>query len=353
MAHDLFISYSRKDEGIVKKLCSFFEKYDLTYWIDQQGINLSEDYKERIAQGIYESDVFLFIWTENSNDSAETAREIAIAQEYDKKIVPFKVGEFRPSFKLVYDLPRLQRVNATVNNIDASIKELIERLLEAKQQAAIPPSASHKYVCYRGNEITEEMIKQAIEIDKTVYQDCFQGMLEQCIEWWKQNPEIYTMIQDVSQQKIIGYINAMPLEEEYYNLLKSGERIDVDTPAEFIQDYSMPDTYCLYFSSIAISPEYQNTGAFKILYDAFLEGIIELSKREIYFSELLADAVTNSGEKVCKYVGMQISKGSSHDSKIYTLSLLPPQLKTTTKMSREIYRLYSQIYKETGELYQH
>lgn len=349
MAHDLFISYSRKDEGIVKKLCSFFEEYDLAYWIDKQGINLSEDYKERIAQGIYKSDIFLFIWTENSNESTETAREIAIAQEYNKKIIPFKVGEFLPSFKLIYDLPRLQRVNTTEKNIDASVKELIEKVLEAKRQAATNSSSSHKYACYRGNQITEEMIVQAIEIDKIVYQSCYQGRLEQCLEWRKRNSEIYTMIQDVSRQKIIGYINAMPLEKEYYNLLKSGERIDVDTPAEFIQDYDMPDTHCLYFSSIAISPEYQNTGAFKILYDAFLEGIIELSNREIYFSELLADAVTNSGEKVCKYVGMQVSKGSSHESKIYTLSLLPPQLKTTTKISREIYRIYSQLYKEIND----
>ena len=72
----------------------------------------------------------------------------------------------------------------------------------------------------------------------------------------------------------------------------------------------------LYISSVALHPKYHNSGAFKLLYDALILLIIELFKREIYFSKVIADAVSPIGEKLCKYIGMVKCEDSKHQSKI-------------------------------------
>lgn len=60
------------------------------------------------------------------------------------------------------------------------------------------------------------------------------------------------MIQDKHSGKIAGYINAIPLEQEFYRAIESGSIIDLSIPPDAIRRYDLPDFYLLYFSSIGI-----------------------------------------------------------------------------------------------------
>lgn len=151
------------------------------------------------------------------------------------------------------------------------------------------------------------------------------------------------MIQDIRTKKIIGYINSMPIDNILYNKIKNGEIIDVMIGEEDIETYDLPDIYNLYISSVALHPSYHNTGAFKFLYDALMKLITELFKREIYFSRILADAVSPIGEKLCKYIGMNKCKESKHQSKIYEGMLIPNNLRSTTRLSKKVFELYETL----------
>ena len=71
------------------------------------------------------------------------------------------------------------------------------------------------------------MIFEAVEIDKLVYNDSYIGNYDNCVKWWKKNKYIYVMLEDIKTKKIIGYINAMPINNTLYEIIKKGEIIDV------------------------------------------------------------------------------------------------------------------------------
>ena len=46
MKHQVFISYSRKDQEVADYLCDFLKENGIEYWIDKEGIFSSSNYKE-------------------------------------------------------------------------------------------------------------------------------------------------------------------------------------------------------------------------------------------------------------------------------------------------------------------
>lgn len=183
-----------------------------------------------------------------------------------------------------------------------------------------------------------------ISLDEVVYNESFRGISEICQKWLIRNPEIYTAILEKDTEEVIGYINVMPLKKSYIDQILNGDYIDVIIPEEAICEYDEPGTYYLYLSSIVIRPDYQKTIAFKILFDAVTQKIINLSKRGIYFKEMIADAVSQEGECVSKGFGMDICGLSAHESKIYQVSLLPPRFSIKTKLTKELRDIYAIKY---------
>lgn len=173
---------------------------------------------------------------------------------------------------------------------------------------------------YFGSDVTEEMISQAIDIDSCVYTGHLKGMYDTCVGWWKKNPEIYVMLEDKKTNKIVGYINAMPINDDLYQKIRNGESIDTAITPDDIETYNENKAYKLYFCSIAIHPDYHNTNAFKRLINQFMLHIFELHERGINFSSYIADAVSAVGEKMCKYIGLKYVNDTKHKSKIFELT---------------------------------
>lgn len=116
MAYDVFISYSRKDSKIVDRIEEELSKHGISCFIDRSNIDLGADFAEVIAKSIFECEIMLFIWSESSNQSENTANEIALAIDFEKSIVSFKIGAFKPDYKLAYRLVRFNRIDAVAFN---------------------------------------------------------------------------------------------------------------------------------------------------------------------------------------------------------------------------------------------
>lgn len=127
MAYDVFISYSRKDIEIIDRIEEELDKYGITSFVDRSEIDLGDDFAEIIAKSLYESEILLFVWSENSNQSENTANEIALAIDFEKTIVSFKIGSFKPHYKLAYRLVRFNRIDAATFN-EPQIIELGEKI---------------------------------------------------------------------------------------------------------------------------------------------------------------------------------------------------------------------------------
>lgn len=201
-----------------------------------------------------------------------------------------------------------------------------------------------------GAQINRQMIDEALAIDALVYPDHLRGIVSHCYAWLDRNPDIYTLLIDPCIGRVVGYINAMPLEADLYRDLEGGNRIDVDFPASAIRKFDLPDFYLLYFCSIALHPSYHTTTAFKALYDAFIDKLLDLAHKEVFITEILADAVTSEGVRLCEYAGMKSVRDSNHQSTIYKTSLLPPALRVTSIKAKALTVFYQRKYEEFRSL---
>ena len=153
MAHDVFISYSRKDIEIADRIEKELNSYGIECFIDRSNIELGQDFAEIIAEAIYECPIILFVWSENSNQSENTANEIALAIEFEKTVVSFKIGAFKPSPKLAYRLIRFNRIDAVAFNED----KIVELGAKIAQLLGKKPTGS-KSVSARANDPADNAV---------------------------------------------------------------------------------------------------------------------------------------------------------------------------------------------------
>ncbi|MBE6124602.1 MAG: hypothetical protein E7184_03655 [Erysipelotrichaceae bacterium] len=161
------------------------------------------------------------------------------------------------------------------------------------------------------NEVNDSYLHQMINLDKEVFQGIDIGSFSKCKEWLSVNNDIYTML--LCKGKIIGYINFMPIKNEFYQKMKSGQAKDCDIKRKDIEEFNNASVKCL-FTSIVISKEYQNTLAITYLWSGFIK---KMKSLKVNISNIIMDCVTELGEKFAiKYLNAKFICNSS-TGKIY------------------------------------
>jgi len=279
-------------------------------------------------------------WDSFYNDILSGIKSNSQVFSYIDKIVPA-------------ELPRTLRQLQVFEKRDVSTYEVAEYIGHAligspgPETTATPElSSSHVFSVIDGSNVKMIDIEQALLLDKIVYEEEYYVTIERCMAWYNRNNQIYVMLKDTTINQIIAYVNVSPISDEYYERIKSGDFIDTSLPPEAIIEYDMPCLYNIYFSSIVIHPDYQNTGAFKPLFDAIVNKIIVLGENDILIKRMVADAVTEKGVKFCMMFGMNRVISSKHHSSIYEVQLIPPQFKVSSKATSLLFKYYEQKINE-------
>lgn len=123
MEHQVFISYSRKDSEVVRPICGILNELGVKYWIDVDGVYSGANFKDVICKAIKFTKLVIFISSVNSNASDNVAKEIALADEYGKIIIPLKIDKSPYSSRIDYDL-------SSIDSLDYSGREdfVLDRL---------------------------------------------------------------------------------------------------------------------------------------------------------------------------------------------------------------------------------
>lgn len=152
MKQDVFISYSREDlktgngsqkESIIQQIINILQEEGISFWIDRDGIYTGDLFAEVIVNNIIDSRVFLFVSSKNSNRSAWTSKEIAVANKYNKPIIPFCYDdtEYNKKFMLfLVDIDRVDYYAEPSTGLERLKKAIIKRLeviKEKEQQEAL------------------------------------------------------------------------------------------------------------------------------------------------------------------------------------------------------------------------
>jgi TolB-like protein/Flp pilus assembly protein TadD len=126
---DIFISYSRKDSAQAEQLAELLASAGLSCWIDKAGIDLATSWSKEIVQAIDQCSAFVVLLSTASSESTNVHKEVSLASEKKKKILPLDLEPVALSEELQYHLAGIQR--APMTNIDAVIRALGKLGLEA------------------------------------------------------------------------------------------------------------------------------------------------------------------------------------------------------------------------------
>lgn len=160
--------------------------------------------------------------------------------------------------------------------------------------------------------VNDTLIKEMIELDKLVFKGDDIGAFDKCKEWVKRNPDIYTVL--MQDDKVIGYINFMPITDESYNKIKEGKLKDYELNNDDIISFSNCKPLKCLFTSIVIHPDHQKGLELVRLWKGFIN---KLKSLNLTIVSVIMDCVTEMGEKCAKsYLGA-IFITNSHNGKIY------------------------------------
>ncbi len=131
MPHDIFISYSSKDKEKADQLTELLVSAGLSVWIDQSRIDIATSWSKEIVLAIDGCKAFVVLLSPNSILSKNVIKEVSLAAEQQKKILPLDLEPVSLPEDLRYHLAGIQR--APMTNIDAIIRALGKLGLEATQ----------------------------------------------------------------------------------------------------------------------------------------------------------------------------------------------------------------------------
>jgi len=353
---DVFVSYSSKDQKIADAIVNYLESNKIKCWIAYRDAEAGSAYAASIVNAIKNTSIFLLVFSENSNSSKHVLREIDAACKYEKTIIPFKINEIKLDDAMEYYLNATHWLNAISTPMDNHLKNLVVVVNKylGRMITVLPQEPSSNLITSEeqteikmiaGTEVTEKDIREALALDHMVYEvdESVQFTIEKCLTWHSINPYIYFMLKDLTKNEIVGYVNVAPVTQDCYESIITGQIWDIEISEDAILPYEFPGIYYLNFTSIVIHPEYRNAGMVIKFVDAISNKIIELFKHEIYFKAMIADAITPEGDKFCRLFGMKQITETVHKSKIYHVSLIPPEFKKCSKSISKLYELYEKL----------
>ncbi len=135
MSSDIFISYSRKDSKQAEQLAELLTSSGISVWIDKSGIEAATSWSGEITQAINDCNVFVVMLSPASIESVNVRKEVSLAAERKRKILPLDLEAVQLPNDLAYHLAGIQR--APMTNIDAVIRALGKLGLAATQAPSI------------------------------------------------------------------------------------------------------------------------------------------------------------------------------------------------------------------------
>lgn len=357
----IFLSFSAMDRQFADRIEAELKNIGFDVWYSPRRLNPGDNYAAEIPKAIRNSSCLVLLHSGNANASPHILRELELALAQRKPIYPLRISRETPADAMEYYLSGVQWQNLC-DDYAEGIRHFITflstehrsgpRLSPGTAQASLPqPVNSGQEDEFRIIHCADEtriadLLRDAIAIDSQSYREDFVGIFDRCIDWYRANPDIYTFATDL-EGRTIGYVNAMPIEEETYNLMLHGDFLDNDISPEAIVQLTFPGEFFLYFCSIGVDRRYKNSRLFRILFDAFIAKMNRWYDDGFIAKRIISDAVTRDGTKMCDLIGCKKQQSTTHCSCIYTLSMLPPEIKPTTTGVKELIRKYMDYYKST------
>jgi hypothetical protein len=164
--------------------------------------------------------------------------------------------------------------------------------------------------------------------------------------WIGINPDIYTFLFDRQFERVCGYINAMPIDEDCFDKIKAGQIRDNEITSDDIVPFLRDQTVKLYLMSVAIDPSLRRAsqGLLQEPLERLVNGFVSklyyyAVNRQIRVSEVVSVGWTEAGRKLCEAFGM-LPRGQDKDGHpIYLLDFNSGPVKSRRPIFPSIQKL--------------
>jgi len=139
MAHDVFISYSTQDKAVADAVCAALETKKIRCWIAPRDVMPGIPYAKALLDGINQCQIFVLVFSADSNTSPQVMREVEIAVKKGTPIIPLRIEDVTPSGAMEYYLSVPHWLDAMTPPLERHLQKLantVQALLttEAEEQ---------------------------------------------------------------------------------------------------------------------------------------------------------------------------------------------------------------------------
>ena len=153
MPPEIFASYSREDQAQVFPIVDKLRERGINIWIDQEGIHGAKLWSQEIVNAIEGSKVFILFASAKAFLSKNVTKELALASESDKHILPIFIEDAEIPAAMKYQLAGIQHLvheqgqtEQTADNILRTLGNLDIQSGEPQPTVAATPPAATKPV---------------------------------------------------------------------------------------------------------------------------------------------------------------------------------------------------------------
>ena len=165
----VFISYSTIDQEFADKVNQTLKDNGINTWIATEDIHGGESFATEITNGIKNCDAFVFILSKNSDDSPHCGNELSLAFGGRKKIIPFRLHEFKLSESNTYFLQQAQWIDVFQDE-DWAFQELVEKVKSALSTQKVE-SAPIKITHPTNKKIENFIFRAELELEDKNFND--------------------------------------------------------------------------------------------------------------------------------------------------------------------------------------
>jgi len=109
---DVFISHSMKDDSIAETLKHKLQAAGLICWKAPDNIMPGESWPAAITRALASCKTMCLVWSANSVDSPEVAKELTLAMQNGVTVVPFRLEKIEPRGEWLYHLANTHWMDA-------------------------------------------------------------------------------------------------------------------------------------------------------------------------------------------------------------------------------------------------
>ncbi|MEO0600660.1 MAG: TIR domain-containing protein [Myxococcota bacterium] len=140
---DAFISYASVNQPTALEICNHLEVAGRTCWIAPRDIRPGADYRQEILRGLTDATVLLLVYSKEAAASPHVVREVSLADEEGKTVVPVRIDDTPETGPLRYVLHGKHWVD--FHHGPATAVQQIAHAISQSRGFSVPPPSNSGY----------------------------------------------------------------------------------------------------------------------------------------------------------------------------------------------------------------